>query len=160
MRIGLGYDSHRFVEGRDLILGGVKIRFDKGLLGHSDADVLVHAICDALLGAIAEGDIGQHFPDSDPEYKGISSLKLLTKVLDLVQKKSFEVENVDSIIIAERPKISPYVTEIRNKLAEVFGIEAGQISIKCKTNESMGFIGRLEGIAALAVVLLRDKVIV
>ena len=154
MRIGTGYDVHRLVAGRRLFLGGVEIPFDKGLLGHSDGDVLIHAICDAILGAISEGDIGTHFPDSDESIKGIESIKILTYVRELVKKKGYRINNVDAVIIAEEPKISPYREKITARLAEVLEIGETSVSIKGKTTEGLGFTGRKEGIAAQAAALL------
>ena len=157
MRIGMGYDVHRLVEGRDLIMGGVTIPYEKGLLGHSDADVIVHAIMDALLGAAALGDIGQHFPDSDPAYEGISSLLLLEKCGKLLAEKGYSVGNIDSIIIAQQPKMMPYLEQMRANIADALQIGIGQVSVKATTEEHLGFTGRGEGIAAQAVCLLDGK---
>ena len=157
MRIGTGYDVHRFAEGRKLILGGVQIPYEKGLLGHSDADVIVHAIMDALLGAAALGDIGQHFPDSDPAYEGISSLILLEKCGKLLAEKGYSVGNIDSIIIAQQPKMMPYLEQMRTNIADALQIGIGQVSVKATTEEHLGFTGRGEGIAAQAVCLLDGK---
>lgn len=157
MRIGTGYDVHRFAEGRKLILGGVQIPYEKGLLGHSDADVIVHAIMDALLGAAALGDIGQHFPDSDPAYEGISSLLLLEKCGKLLAEKGYSVGNIDSIIIAQQPKMMPYLEQMRTNIADALQIGIGQVSVKATTEEHLGFTGRGEGIAAQAVCLLDGK---
>lgn len=154
MRIGSGYDVHRLVEGRDMIIGGVKIPYEKGLLGHSDADVLLHAISDALLGAAALGDIGKHFPDSDPAYKGISSLILLEKVGDLLEQKSFLIENIDSTIIAQAPKMRPHIEIMRENIAAALKIEVEQVNVKATTEEGLGFTGAGEGIAAQAVCIL------
>ncbi len=154
MRIGSGYDVHRLVENRDLILGGVKIPYEKGLLGHSDADVLVHAIMDALLGAAALGDIGRHFPDSSQEFLGISSLKLLYKVLYLLQEKKYCIINIDATIIAQKPKLAAYIDSMRKNLACVLELDLDQINIKATTEEGMGFTGIGEGISASAVCLL------
>jgi 2-C-methyl-D-erythritol 2,4-cyclodiphosphate synthase len=154
VRVGIGYDVHRLVSGRKLILGGVDIPFEKGLLGHSDADVLTHAICDAILGALGIGDIGQHFPDSDPDYKGISSLILLGYVVTRMQQQSYKIGNVDSILIAERPKLSKYIVPMRSNLAKVLQISSDKINIKATTTEGLGFTGRKEGIAAQAIVHL------
>ncbi len=154
MRIGTGYDVHRLVAGRRLILGGVEIPFDKGLLGHSDGDVLIHAICDAILGAISEGDIGIYFPDSDKNTEGIESVKILTHVRELVKKKGYRIVNVDAVVIAEEPKILLYREKIVTRLAEVLEIDKTFMSIKGKTTEGLGFTGRKEGIAAQAVALL------
>lgn len=154
MRIGMGYDVHRLTEGRDLILGGVKIPYEKGLLGHSDADVLLHAVMDALLGAAALGDIGKRFPDSDPAYKGISSLKLLEHVGELLEKEGYTVGNIDATIIAQRPKMAPHIPVMRKNIAEVLRIEESQINIKATTEEGLGFTGSGEGISSQAVCLL------
>lgn len=154
MRIGVGYDSHRLVEGRKLILGGVEIPFEKGLLGHSDADVLLHAITDAILGAAALGDIGQHFPDNDPQNKDADSRLLLTHCYQLVKNKGFVVGNVDATIIAQQPKLMAYLPQIRATIAHDLGVDVSRISVKATTNEKMGFVGREEGIAVHAVVLL------
>lgn len=154
MRVGLGYDVHRLVEGRDLILGGVAIPYEKGLLGHSDADVIVHAIMDALLGAAALGDIGQHFPDTDPRYEGISSIELLKHVGKLLEENNYVIENIDSTIIAQRPKMMPHLPQMRKNVAEALGIEVSQVSIKATTEEGMGFTGTGEGISAQAICLL------
>ncbi|WP_163327568.1 2-C-methyl-D-erythritol 2,4-cyclodiphosphate synthase [Desulfurobacterium thermolithotrophum] len=154
-RIGIGYDVHRLEEGYPLIIGGVKIPFEKGLKGHSDADVLVHAICDAILGAVALGDIGEHFPDSDEKYKGISSLILLKEVNGKIKNLGYQIENVDSIIIAQRPKLFPYKFQMRKNIAEILEIPVDRISIKATTTERLGFEGRGEGISAQSIVLLR-----
>ncbi|MDE7300456.1 MAG: 2-C-methyl-D-erythritol 2,4-cyclodiphosphate synthase [Lachnospiraceae bacterium] len=154
MRIGTGYDVHRLVEGRELILGGVKIPCERGLLGHSDADVLVHAVMDALLGAAALGDIGRHFPDSDESYRGISSLKLLEQVGALLQKEHYLVGNIDATIIAQRPKLAPFIELMRDNIAAVLGISRDQVNVKATTEEGLGFTGAGEGIAAQAVALL------
>lgn len=154
MRIGHGYDVHRLVEGRDLILGGVKIPYEKGLLGHSDADVLTHAIMDALLGAAALGDIGAHFPDTDSTYKNISSLLLLGKVASLLDEHGYRIENIDVTVIAQRPKLAPYLLSMREILANTLGISIEQISVKATTEEGLGFTGEGLGIAAHAVCLI------
>jgi 2-C-methyl-D-erythritol 2,4-cyclodiphosphate synthase len=154
MRIGLGYDVHALVEGRSLILGGVQIDHPKGLLGHSDADVLLHAIIDALLGACALGDIGRHFPDSDERYQGISSLRLLAQVEELIRRNGYKLGNLDSIIIAQKPKLAPYIREMRQNIAKALKVEVEQISVKATTTEKLGFAGREEGIGAQAVVCL------
>lgn len=154
MRIGQGYDVHRLVEGRKLILGGVEIPYEKGLLGHSDADVLTHALMDALLGACALGDIGHLFPDSDPAYAGADSLKLLEKVVRVLEEKGFRVGNVDVTVIAQAPKLAPYVPVIRNNLAGRLHIDLDRVSVKATTEEGLGFTGRGEGIAAQAVCLV------
>ena len=151
MRVGIGYDVHRLVDDRALILGGVKIPHEKGLLGHSDADVLVHSMMDALLGAAALGDIGQHFPDHQEEYKGVSSLVLLEKVASLIEENRYLIENIDSTIIAQRPKLKPYIEEMRANVANALEINIDQVSIKATTEESLGFTGREEGIAAQAI---------
>ena len=154
MRVGTGYDVHRLVEGRDLILGGVQIPFEKGLLGHSDADVIVHAIMDALLGAAALGDIGQHFPDTDPAYEGCSSIELLRHVGQLLEEHNYMVENIDSTIIAQRPKLMPYLEQMRKNVAQALQLEMDQVSIKATTEEKLGFTGSGEGISAQAVCCL------
>jgi len=154
-RIGIGYDIHRLVEGRRLILGGVEIPFEKGLLGHSDSDVLTHAICDALLGAAALGDIGSHFPDTDPQFRGAASLDLLSKVAELISERGLTISNVDAIIIAERPKLAPHIQPMRERLADILGVELNRVSIKAKTNEGLDAIGRGEAMAAQAVALLK-----
>ena len=155
MRIGHGYDVHKLVEGRPLIVGGVEIPHEKGLLGHSDADVLLHAISDALLGAAALGDIGKLFPDNDPQYKGADSLILLREVCNQVRKAGFEIENIDSTIIAQAPKFRPYIDEMRARISAYTDIEIDCISVKATTEEQMGFTGRKEGISAHAVCLLK-----
>ena len=157
MRGGMGYDVHKLTEGRDLILGGVTIPWEKGLLGHSDADVLIHAVMDALLGAAALGDIGKHFPDTDPAYKGISSLKLLEHVMCLLKRNGFSVGNVDAVIIAQKPKMAPHIPQMRKNLAEAMGIPEGRVNVKATTEEGLGFTGRGEGIASQAVCLLEEK---
>jgi 2-C-methyl-D-erythritol 2,4-cyclodiphosphate synthase len=154
MRIGFGYDSHRFAEGRRLLIGGVEVSYDRGLLGHSDADALIHAIVDAVIGALGEGDIGRHFPDSDPRLKGISSLVILKRAAELAVHRGYAVNNVDSTVILETPKLAPFIEEMRRNIAKVLGTEASRVNVKAKTNEKMGFIGRGEGIAAFAVVTL------
>jgi 2-C-methyl-D-erythritol 2,4-cyclodiphosphate synthase len=156
LRIGHGVDIHRLVPGRKLILGGVEIPWEKGLLGHSDADVVCHALSNALLGAIGEGDIGRHFPDSDPHYKGASSLELLRVVMELVKKRGFRVGNADLTILAENPKLGPYREEMQKRLAAVLEVELTAINLKATTGEKMGFIGREEGMMAEAVVLLES----
>jgi len=157
MRIGEGFDVHALVEGRPLIIGGVHIPFDKGLAGHSDADVLLHAICDALLGAAALGDIGRHFPDTDQRYAGADSRVLLREVGVIVSQSGYVVGNVDSTVIAQRPKLAPFITDMIANIASDLGIDAGAVSVKAKTTESLGFTGRGEGIAAKAVVLLKTR---
>ncbi len=154
MRVGMGYDVHRLVEDRPLIIGGVTIPYEKGLLGHSDADVLVHAIMDALLGAAAMGDIGKHFPDTDPRYKGADSLKLLGHVKELLDDQLYVIENIDATIVAQKPKMAPHIAEMVEKIARVLKIETNQINIKATTEEGMGFTGLGEGISAQAICLL------
>jgi len=151
MRVGLGYDVHKLVEGRDLILGGVKVPHTLGLLGHSDADVLVHAIMDALLGAAAMGDIGKHFPDTDEKYKGADSMKLMAHVKELLDEKGYVIENIDATIIAQKPKLRPYIEQMEENIAKVLGIEIDQINVKATTEERLGFTGREEGMAAQAI---------
>jgi len=155
-RIGFGFDVHQLTAGRKLILGGVVIPFEKGLLGHSDADVLLHAICDALLGAAALGDIGKHFPDTDPLYKGISSITLLKHVIELLKQHGYEIGNIDVTVVLERPKIAPYVDSMKKNISESLGIRENQISIKATTNEGMGFIGVGEGAVAYAVATINS----
>ena len=154
MRIGTGYDVHRLTEGRKLILGGVEIPWEKGLDGHSDADVLIHALMDALLGAAALGDIGQHFPDTDPAYKGISSLALLRKVADLLSDCGYRLGNADVTVICQRPKLAGHIPQMRQNLADAMGVPVDQVSVKATTTEKLGFTGRGEGIAAEAVCLI------
>ena len=154
IRVGHGYDVHRFSENRKLILGGVEIPYEFGLLGHSDADVLVHAIMDSLLGAAALGDIGTHFPDNDPAYSGADSVELLKNVCALIAEKGYTVSNIDATVIAQKPKLKPYIEQMRIVLSEAMGIEADCISIKATTEEKLGFTGRLEGISAHCVALL------
>lgn len=154
MRIGQGYDVHRLVEGRRLILGGVEVPFEKGLLGHSDADVLTHAIMDALLGAAGLGDIGQHFPDSDPAYAGADSLRLLAAVMEKLADAGWQVGNVDSTIIAQRPKLAAYIPKMRQNLALILGVLPEQVNVKATTEEKLGFTGSGEGIASQAIALL------
>jgi 2-C-methyl-D-erythritol 2,4-cyclodiphosphate synthase len=157
MRIGNGYDVHRLVEGRKLILGGVDIPWERGLLGHSDADVLLHAISDAILGAIGEGDIGRHFPDTDPGYKGADSLMLLGHVMRLADAKGYCLGNVDATVVAQRPKLALHIPRMRENIAAVLGTDIDQVNVKATTTEELGFAGRGEGIAAYAVVLLEKK---
>lgn len=154
MRIGMGYDVHKLVEDRDLIIGGVKIPYEKGLLGHSDADVLLHAISDALLGAAALGDIGKHFPDTDPAYKGISSIILLKKVGELLEEKGFLIENIDATIIAQAPKMRPYIDTMRENIANALGIDVEQVNVKATTEEGLGFTGLGQGISSQAICML------
>lgn len=153
-RIGTGYDVHQLAEGLPLWLGGVLVPHTHGLVGHSDADVLLHAICDALLGAAALGDIGKHFPDTDPQYKGISSLKLLGHVGGLLKEKGYQVGNIDSTVAAQRPKLAPYIQQMRQNIADTLGISIDQVSVKATTTEHLGFEGRMEGISAQAIALL------
>jgi len=155
MRVGHGYDVHALVAGRDLVLGGVRIPHPKGLAGHSDADALIHAVCDACLGAAALGDIGQHFPDTDPQYKNIDSRILLRRVRDAIRTGGWEVGNVDATVVAQAPKLAPYMEQMKQNLAADLGISAGKVNIKASTTEKLGFAGREEGIAVYAVVLLQ-----
>jgi len=157
MRIGQGFDAHALVAGRKLIIGGVEIAFEKGLAGHSDADVLIHAVCDALLGAAGLGDIGTHFPDTDPRYKGVSSRKLLYAVRQLLRERDLHVVNVDATIIAQAPRMASHIPAMRANLAADLGIDADHVNVKAKTTEKLGFVGREEGIAAEAVVLLTER---
>ncbi len=157
MRIGSGYDVHKLAEGRDCIIGGVKIPYEKGLLGHSDADVLLHAVADALLGAAALGDIGRHFPDHDPQCKGADSRKLLSHVLDLILEEGYCIMNVDATIIAQKPKMAPHIDEMRKNIAETLQIDLKQINVKATTEEGLGFTGAGLGIAASAVCLLEER---
>ena len=154
MRIGFGYDVHRLAPERLLVLGGVTVPYELGLVGHSDADVLVHAMMDALLGAAAAGDIGRHFPDHDPQYKGVSSLLLLSKVSEIIMNKDYQVGNIDSVIVAQKPKLASYIPEMTEKLAAVLQVPPDQINVKATTTEGLGFAGTGEGIASYAVVLL------
>ena len=154
MRVGMGYDVHKLVEGRDLILGGVKIEHSLGLLGHSDADVLVHAIMDALLGAAALGDIGKHFPDTDEQYKGADSMKLLAHVAELIEQEGYVIENIDATIIAQKPKLAPFIEQMRENIAKELKISVVQVNIKATTEEGLGFTGRQEGISSQAICLL------
>ena len=158
MRIGMGYDVHRLSEGRKLVMGGVEIPYEKGLLGHSDADVLLHAVMDALLGAAALGDIGKHFPDTDPAYRGISSLKLLSCVGELLEENCFFIENIDATIIAQAPKMRPHIDAMRENIAKMLGIDISQVNVKATTEEGLGFTGNGEGISAQAVCLLASPV--
>ncbi len=151
MRVGIGYDVHKLVKERDLIIGGVNIPHEKGLLGHSDADVLLHAIMDSLLGALALGDIGKHFPDNDETYKGANSLKLLEHVGILIKEKGYTVNNIDATIIAQKPKIAPYIKAMRNNIGKVLNIEIDRINVKATTEENLGFTGREEGISSQAI---------
>lgn len=151
MRVGMGYDVHRLTAGRKLILGGVEIPYEKGLLGHSDADVLVHAVMDALLGAAALGDIGKHFPDTDPEYEGVSSIRLLEHVGRLLDEKGYVIENIDATVVAQRPKMRPYIEQMRENIATALRIETDQVNVKATTEEGLGFTGTGEGISSQAV---------
>ena len=156
MRIGMGYDVHRLVEGRDLIIGGVKIPYEKGLLGHSDADVLLHAIMDALLGAAALGDIGKHFPDTDPKYKGADSIALLKAVGQMLSEKCFLIDNIDATIMAQAPKMRPHIDAMRARIAGALGLDVSRVNVKATTEEGLGFTGAKEGIAAQAVALINS----
>jgi 2-C-methyl-D-erythritol 2,4-cyclodiphosphate synthase len=151
LRVGMGYDVHRLVEGRDLILGGVRVEHNKGLDGHSDADVLVHAIMDALLGAVGQGDIGKHFPDTDPAYKGISSMRLLNHVKGIILEAGFQVGNIDATLVAQRPKLAPYIPEMVTRIADELGVKHSQVNVKATTTEGLGFTGTGDGIAAYAI---------
>jgi len=157
MRIGHGYDVHRLVPGRILILGGVDIPHETGLLGHSDADVLLHAISDAILGAIGEGDIGRHFPDTDPAYKGASSIKLLQHVMGIAAIRGYRVGNVDATVVAQKPKLAPHIAQMRENIAEALGCECERVNVKATTTEELGFAGRKEGIAAYSVALMEKR---
>ena len=154
MRIGHGYDVHRFTDDRKLFIGGVEIPYEKGLLGHSDADVLLHAVCDSLLGAAALGDIGRHFPDKDPAYKGIDSKILLENTVELLSEKGYKIINIDSTVIAQQPKLSPYIDEMRRVIADICNTDIDNINVKATTEEKLGFTGRLEGISAHSVCLI------
>lgn len=154
MRIGMGYDVHKLVEGRDLIIGGVNIGFEKGLLGHSDADVLLHAISDSLLGAAALGDIGKHFPDTDERYKGADSIKLLAHVGNLLKENNYSIGNIDATIIAQKPKMSPHIEKMRANIAKALNISINQVNVKATTEEGLGFTGEMKGIAAQSIALL------
>ena len=154
MRVGMGYDVHRLVENRELILGGVKIPYEKGLLGHSDADELLHAVMDALMGAAAMGDIGMHFPDNDPAYEGASSMALLKKVGEMIAEKGFLVENIDATIVAQAPKMRPFIDQMRDNIAQALGLDADYVNVKATTEEGLGFTGKGEGIAAQSVCIL------
>lgn len=157
MRVGMGYDVHRLVQKRELILGGVKIDFEQGLLGHSDADVLLHAIMDAILGAAALGDIGKHFPDTDPAYKGASSIRLLERVRELVEEEGYRVVNVDATIIAQQPKMRPHIESMRENIAKALRVDVRQINVKATTEEGLGFTGTGEGISSQAICMLEEK---
>ncbi|MEJ5347340.1 MAG: 2-C-methyl-D-erythritol 2,4-cyclodiphosphate synthase [Desulfosoma sp.] len=157
LRVGMGWDVHAFATGRSLVLGGVPIPYDRGLLGHSDADVLCHALCDALLGAAALGDIGTHFPDSNPQYKDVSSLFLLERVCRLVHEAGYDIVNVDITVLAQQPRLAPYVAQMRRTVAQALDVDVQSVSIKATTTEGLGFVGRVEGIAACAVALLHQR---
>ena len=157
MRIGHGYDVHRLVEGRKLILGGVEIPFELGLLGHSDADVLLHAVSDALLGAAALGDLVKHFPDTDPRYEGADSMKLLERVVELLEEKGFKVNNIDCTVIAQKPKLAPFIGQMKSNIAQVCGIDGARVNVKATTEEKLGFTGELKGISAHAVCTIIEK---
>lgn len=157
MRVGIGYDVHQLIAGRKLWLGGVEVPHSKGLLGHSDADVLIHAICDALLGAAALGDIGKHFPDKDPQYKDIDSKILLRKCGELLEKKGYYIINIDSIVVAQQPKVGPFIPQMRQVMADILNIDIDQISVKATTTERLGFEGREEGISSQAIVLIDNQ---
>lgn len=157
IRTGIGYDSHRLVEGRPLVLGGVEIPHEHGLLGHSDADVLTHALCDALLGAVADGDIGQHFPDKDPQWRGADSTVLLARVVERLARSGWRVVNADATVIAEAPRLLPHIPAMRARLAEVMGVDPARVSVKAKTNEGMDAVGRREGISAMAVATVAQR---
>lgn len=154
MRIGIGYDVHKLIEGRKLILGGVEIEYKRGLLGHSDADVLIHAIIDSILGAMSLGDIGKHFPDTDDKYKGISSIKLLKEITVILKENRYKINNIDSIIVAQKPKLSPYIEQMRINIAQALNIAVEDVNVKATTTEELGFEGREEGISAQAVCTL------
>ncbi len=154
-RVGMGFDCHRLVQGRPLILGGVEIPFDRGLHGHSDADVLLHAVCDAILGAAGLGDIGRHFPDTDPSYAGISSLLLLKRCVEMAARAGFRVNNVDATVVAQRPRLAPYIAEMERNVAQACSIQNDGVNIKATTTEGLGYTGRGEGMAAYAVVTIR-----
>jgi 2-C-methyl-D-erythritol 2,4-cyclodiphosphate synthase len=155
-RIGIGYDIHRLVDGRPLFIGGVEIPYIKGLLGHSDGDALLHALCDAILGGLGEGDIGEHFPDTDQRYYGISSVELLKETVLLVKNKGLVVGNIDAVVVAQEPALSPFKKQMQRKIAEIIGIPQGNVNIKAKTNEGLGELGKKEAIAAYAVVMLSE----
>ncbi|MBR5553174.1 MAG: 2-C-methyl-D-erythritol 2,4-cyclodiphosphate synthase [Clostridia bacterium] len=154
IKIGHGYDVHRFAENRKLILGGVEIEYEKGLLGHSDADVLVHALMDAILGALGKGDIGKHFPDTDEKYRGADSMKLLEKVCEIMRDEGYSLSNADCTVIAQAPKLAPHIQKMREKIAAVIGCDVSDVNVKATTEEKLGFTGRLEGISAHAVCLI------
>ncbi|KPK97088.1 MAG: 2-C-methyl-D-erythritol 2,4-cyclodiphosphate synthase [Omnitrophica WOR_2 bacterium SM23_72] len=158
LRVGIGYDIHRLVEERRLILGGIEIPYKKGLLGHSDADVLIHAVCDALLGGMGDKDIGEHFPETDPKYHNISSVELLKSVVGLIQAKNYRIGNIDTVVVAQEPALSPFKNQIKKNLAQICGIGMDEVNVKAKTNEGLGEIGRVEAIACFAVAsLIREE---
>jgi 2-C-methyl-D-erythritol 2,4-cyclodiphosphate synthase len=157
LRIGMGYDVHPFVKGRPLILGGITIPDHQGLAGHSDADCLVHAICDALLGAISAGDLGRHFPDSDPQYKDVESLLLLRKVIEMVEQKGFRISNIDATIVAQAPRLAPYLSQMEDQIAATVGVAKERVNLKATSTEGLGFAGRGEGIASYAVALVEGR---
>lgn len=157
MRVGIGYDVHKLVEGRDLIIGGVKIEHEVGLLGHSDADVLLHAITDSILGALCLGDIGKHFPDTDEKFKGADSLKLLSYVYEIMNSKGYEIGNIDSVIIAQAPKMAPHIQAMREKIAMTLNTDIDNINVKATTEEKLGFTGKKEGIASQSICLINKK---
>ncbi|TXC85576.1 2-C-methyl-D-erythritol 2,4-cyclodiphosphate synthase [Metabacillus litoralis] len=157
IRVGQGFDVHQLVEGRPLILGGIDIPYEKGLLGHSDADVLLHTVADACLGAIAEGDIGKHFPDTDPEFKNADSAELLSHVWKLVKDRGFELGNIDCTIIAQKPKMAPHIEKMRARIAELLEADISQVNVKATTTEQLGFTGRQEGIASQATILIQKR---
>jgi len=159
MRIGIGYDAHKLVEGRDLILGGVKLEHPKGLLGHSDADVLLHAIIDALIGAVGQGSIGDFFPDTDPQYKGISSLELLKRVYQTIRSEGYLIKNIDSTVVLEEPRLKPYILKMKENISQALELDPSQVNVKGKTEEGMGFTGKKEGISAMAVCLVHKQII-
>ena len=158
IRVGFGYDAHRLVDDRPLILGGVNIPYEQGLHGHSDADVLLHAICDALLGAAGLGDLGSHFPDTDPELKGVSSVALIKRVMEMIRAAGFEVQNLDSTVVAQEPKLAPHIQNMITTMADAMEVSPSQVSVKATTTETMGFTGSGEGIAAYAVAALKERV--
>lgn len=157
MRIGQAIDIHQLVEGRDLFLGGVKIEYEKGLLGHSDADVLVHAVAESIIGALGKGDLGTHFPDTDPKYKGINSMLLLKEVYNMMDEMGYKIGNVDATVLTEKPKLAPYKKQMEENIAEVLNTTSDRVNVKATRGEKMGFVGRKEGMVAMAVVLLEDK---
>jgi 2-C-methyl-D-erythritol 2,4-cyclodiphosphate synthase len=157
IRIGTGFDVHAFAENRKLVIGGIEIPFEKGLAGHSDADVLLHAICDALLGSLSLGDIGKHFPDTDPEFKDVNSINLLIEVYKMVKSKGYELGNLDAVLMLQRPKVSPYIEKMREKISSVLNVDVDKVSVKATTTEKLGFTGREEGVAAMATVLVQRQ---